>query len=83
MGAVDCERQKLNVFRMNTLGAKAVAVQDRQRTLKDAIYEATRDWVTKVRDTLYFNESAVGPHPFPKIVLDFQSIRGLKCVPKC
>ena len=76
MGAVDCERQKLNVFRMNTLGAKVVAVQEGQRTLKDAINEAMRDWVTNVRDTHYLIGSAVGPHPFPKIVRDFQSVMG-------
>lgn len=76
MGAVDCERQKLNVFRMNTLGAKVIAVQDGQRTLKDAINEAMRDWVTNVRDTHYLIGSAVGPHPFPQIVRDFQSIMG-------
>jgi tryptophan synthase len=76
MGAVDCERQKLNVFRMNTLGAKVVPVQDGQRTLKDAINEAIRDWVTNVRDTHYLIGSAVGPHPFPQIVRDFQSVMG-------
>lgn len=76
MGAVDCERQKLNVFRMNTLGAKVVPVEDGQRTLKDAINEAMRDWVTNVRDTHYLIGSAVGPHPFPLIVRDFQSIMG-------
>ena len=76
MGAVDCERQKLNVFRMNTLGAKVVAVQDGQRTLKDAINEAMRDWVTNVNDTHYLIGSAVGPHPFPTIVRDFQSVIG-------
>lgn len=76
MGAVDCERQKLNVFRMNTLGAKVVPVEDGQRTLKDAINEAMRDWVTNVRDTHYLIGSAVGPHPFPTIVRDFQSVMG-------
>ena len=76
MGAVDCERQKLNVFRMNTLGAKVVPVQEGQRTLKDAINEAMRDWVTNVRDTHYLIGSAVGPHPFPIIVRDFQSVMG-------
>lgn len=76
MGAVDCERQKLNVFRMNTLGAKVVPVEDGQRTLKDAINEAMRDWVTNVRDTHYLIGSAVGPHPFPVIVRDFQSVMG-------
>ncbi|KAL3938823.1 MAG: hypothetical protein SGBAC_006347 [Bacillariaceae sp.] len=76
MGAVDCERQKLNVFRMNTLGAKVVPVEAGQKTLKDAINEAMRDWVTNVRDTHYLIGSAVGPHPFPTIVRDFQSIMG-------
>lgn len=76
MGAVDCERQKLNVFRMNTLGAKVFPVQEGQRTLKDAINEAMRDWVTNVRDTHYLIGSAVGPHPFPTIVRDFQSVMG-------
>eukprot|EP00535_Pseudo-nitzschia_heimii_P007880 CAMPEP_0197174652 /NCGR_PEP_ID=MMETSP1423-20130617/1070_1 /TAXON_ID=476441 /ORGANISM="Pseudo-nitzschia heimii, Strain UNC1101" /LENGTH=761 /DNA_ID=CAMNT_0042623595 /DNA_START=82 /DNA_END=2367 /DNA_ORIENTATION=+ len=76
MGAVDCERQKLNVFRMNTLGAKVVPVEEGQRTLKDAINEAMADWVTNVRDTHYLIGSAVGPHPFPTIVRDFQSVIG-------
>jgi tryptophan synthase len=76
MGAVDCERQKLNVFRMNTLGAKVVPVHAGQATLKDAINEAMRDWVTNVRDTHYLIGSAVGPHPFPTIVRDFQSVMG-------
>jgi tryptophan synthase len=76
MGAVDCERQKLNVFRMRTLGAEVVAVQSGSRTLKDAISEATRDWVTNVRTTHYLIGSAVGPHPFPTIVRDFQSVMG-------
>jgi len=76
MGAVDCERQKLNVFRMNTLGAKVVPVEEGQRTLKDAINEAMRDWVTNVRNTHYLIGSAVGPHPFPTIVRDFQCVMG-------
>ena len=76
MGAVDCERQKLNVFRMNTLGAKVVPVSDGQATLKDAINEAMRDWVTNVRSTHYLIGSAVGPHPFPTIVRDLQSVMG-------
>mmetsp|Transcript_16412 Transcript_16412/g.33722 ORF Transcript_16412/g.33722 Transcript_16412/m.33722 type:complete len:728 (-) Transcript_16412:86-2269(-) len=76
MGAVDCERQKLNVFRMNTLGAKVIPVEAGQRTLKDAINEAMADWVTNVRDTHYLIGSAVGPHPFPTIVRDFQSVIG-------
>jgi tryptophan synthase len=76
MGAVDCERQKLNVFRMRTLGATVVAVQSGSRTLKDAINEAVRDWVTNVRTTHYIIGSAVGAHPFPTIVRDFQSVIG-------
>jgi len=76
MGAVDVERQKLNVFRMNTLGATVVPVHDGQRTLKDAINEAFRDWVTNVRTTHYLIGSAVGAHPFPTIVRDFQSVMG-------
>jgi tryptophan synthase, alpha subunit/tryptophan synthase, beta subunit len=78
MGAVDCERQKLNVFRMNTLGAKVVPVQEGQRTLKDAINEAMRDWVTNVRNTHYLIGSPVGPHPFPQIVRDFQCVMGFE-----
>jgi len=76
MGAVDCERQKLNVFRMKTLGATVVPVKTGQQTLKDAINEAMRDWVTNVRTTHYLIGSAVGPHPFPTIVRDFQSVMG-------
>jgi len=76
MGAVDCERQKLNVFRMKVLGAKVVPVESGTRTLKDAINEAMRDWVTNIRTTHYIIGSAVGPHPFPTIVRDFQSIIG-------
>ena len=78
MGEVDTERQKLNVFRMNTLGATVVPVKNGQRTLKDAINEAMRDWVTNVRDTHYLIGSAVGPHPFPTIVRDFQRVIGLE-----
>jgi len=76
MGAVDCERQALNVFRMNCLGAKVVPVQSGSKTLKDAINEAMRDWVTNVRDTHYLIGSAIGPHPFPTIVRDFQAVIG-------
>lgn len=76
MGAVDCERQKLNVFRMKTLGAEVVPVESGSRTLKDAINEAMRDWVTNVRTTHYLIGSAVGPHPFPGIVRDLQSVIG-------
>merc|ERR1711968_393103 len=76
MGAVDCARQSLNVFRMNVLGAKCVPVRAGEATLKDAINEAMRDWVTNVRDTHYLIGSAIGPHPFPTIVRDFQSVIG-------
>jgi tryptophan synthase beta chain len=76
MGAEDVERQKLNVFRMNLLGAKVRPVNSGSRTLKDAINEAFRDWVTNVRDTYYLLGSVVGPHPYPMIVRDFQSVIG-------
>lgn len=76
MGAVDCERQQLNVFRMNCLGAKVVPVESGSKTLKDAINEAMRDWVTNVRTTHYLIGSAIGPYPFPTIVRDFQSVIG-------
>ncbi|KAH8060088.1 tryptophan synthase [Aureococcus anophagefferens] len=76
MGAVDCARQSLNVFRMNVLGAECVPVRAGEATLKDAINEAMRDWVTNVRDTHYLIGSAIGPHPFPTIVRDFQSVIG-------
>jgi tryptophan synthase len=76
MGAADCERQSLNVFRMKFLGASVVPVESGTRTLKDAINEAMRDWVTNVRSTHYVIGSTVGPHPFPTIVRDFQSVIG-------
>ena len=75
-GAVDCERQKLNIFRMKTFGVKVVPIKADQRTLKDAINEAMADSVTNVRDTHYLIGSAVGPHPFPTIVRDFQCVIG-------
>jgi tryptophan synthase beta chain len=76
MGAVDVERQKPNVFRMNMLGAKVVPVQSGARTLKDAMNEALRDWVTNVADTFYCIGTAAGPHPYPAMVRDFQCIIG-------
>jgi tryptophan synthase len=76
MGAVDIERQKLNVLRMKMLGAKVVPATSGSKTLKDAINEAMRDWVTNIRTTHYIIGSAVGPHPFPDIVRDFQSVIG-------
>ena len=76
MGAEDVSRQALNVFRMKMLGATVVPVESGSRTLKDAINEAMRDWVTNVRTTHYIVGSAIGPHPFPTIVRDFQSVIG-------
>jgi tryptophan synthase beta chain len=76
MGAVDVERQKPNVFRMNMLGAKVVPVQSGARTLKDAMNEALRDWVTNVDSTFYCIGTVAGPHPYPMMVRDFQSIIG-------
>ncbi|WP_457600405.1 tryptophan synthase subunit beta [Hydrogenivirga sp.] len=76
MGEEDAERQELNVFRMELLGAEVRVVKSGSRTLKDAINEALRDWVTNVRTTHYVIGSVVGPHPFPMIVRDFQSVIG-------
>ncbi len=76
MGSEDIRRQSLNVFRMKMLGATVVPVESGSRTLKDAINEAMRDWVTNVRTTHYLIGSAIGPHPFPTIVRDFQSVIG-------
>src|SRR5208337_1767666 len=76
MGAVDVERQKPNVFRMKMLGAEVRPVQSGARTLKDAMNEALRDWVTNVADTFYCIGTAAGPHPYPMMVRDFQSIIG-------
>ncbi|MEH6675822.1 tryptophan synthase subunit beta [Phenylobacterium sp.] len=76
MGAVDVERQKPNVFRMNLLGAEVTPVTSGASTLKDAMNEALRDWVTNVEDTYYLIGSAAGPHPYPMMVRDFQAIMG-------
>ena len=76
MGAVDMERQALNVSRMRRLGAQVVAVTAGQQTLKEAISEAMRDWVTHVRHTHYILGSALGAHPYPMMVRDFQSVIG-------
>ena len=78
MGSEDIERQKLNVFRMNLLGTRVRAVETGSRTLKDAINEAFRDWVANVQDTYYLLGSVVGPHPYPTIVRDFQSVIGIE-----
>jgi tryptophan synthase beta chain len=76
MGALDVERQALNVFRMQLLGARVIPVEAGSRTLKDAMNEAIRDWVTNVRDTHYIIGSVAGPHPYPALVRDFQSVIG-------
>src|SRR6266566_3197613 len=76
MGAEDMRRQALNVFRMQLLGAEVRAVEAGSRTLKDAINEAIRDWVTNVRTTYYLLGSAIGPHPYPAMVRDFQAVIG-------
>ncbi|MDQ7801757.1 MAG: tryptophan synthase subunit beta [Armatimonadota bacterium] len=76
MGREDTERQALNVYRMQLLGARVIPVDGGTRTLKDAINEALRDWVTHVRDTFYVIGSVVGPHPYPQMVRDFQSVIG-------
>ena len=76
MGYKDTIRQKLNVFRMNLLGAKVYPVKSGSQTLKDAINEAIRDWITNVESTYYLLGSAVGPHPYPVMVRDFQSVIG-------
>ncbi len=76
MGKVDMERQALNVFRMESLGAKVVPVTVGQQTLKEAVNEAMRDWVTNIRTTHYILGSALGAHPYPMMVRDFQSVIG-------
>jgi tryptophan synthase beta chain len=76
MGAEDVERQALNVFRMRLLGARVIPVESGSRTLKDAINEALRDWVTNVRTTYYLLGSALGPHPYPMMVRDFHVVIG-------
>ncbi len=76
MGVEDMERQALNVFRMRLVGAEVVGVDAGSRTLKDAINEAMRDWVTNVRDTYYLLGSVLGPHPYPLMVREFQSVIG-------
>lgn len=79
MGSLDVERQKQNVYRMNLLGAKVVPVESGSRTLKDALNEAFRFWVTNVDDTFYVIGTVAGPHPYPMMVRDFQSIIGREC----
>ena len=83
MGAKDVERQQPNVFRMNLLGATVVPVEAGNGTLKDAMNEALRDWVSNVDDTYYLIGTAAGPHPYPKMVRTFQSIIGEEVKQQC
>jgi len=76
MGEEDIQRQSSNVFRMKLLGAEVRPVSSGSRTLKDAINETIRDWVTNIHNTYYLLGSVVGPHPYPMVVRDFQSIIG-------
>ncbi len=83
MGAEDIERQKLNVYRMKLLGAEVIPVESGSRTLKDAMNEAMRDWVTHVDNTYYIIGTVAGPHPYPMLVRDFQSIIGREAKAQC
>jgi tryptophan synthase beta chain len=83
MGAVDVARQSLNVYRMKLLGAKVVAVESGSKTLKDALNEALRDWVTNVDNTFYIIGTVAGPHPYPAMVRDFQAIIGRESRQQC
>ncbi|WP_299196998.1 tryptophan synthase subunit beta [uncultured Amphritea sp.] len=83
MGEEDIRRQALNVYRMKLLGAEVVSVTSGTRTLKDAMNEAMRDWVTNVDNTFYIIGTAAGPHPYPKLVRDFQSIIGREARQQC
>ncbi|HEY2977648.1 MAG TPA: tryptophan synthase subunit beta, partial [Burkholderiaceae bacterium] len=80
MGAVDIERQKINVYRMHLLGATVVPVDSGSKTLKDALNEALRDWVTNVENTFYIIGTVAGPHPYPTMVRDFQRVIGDECI---
>lgn len=83
MGSVDIERQSLNVYRMKLLGAEVIPVTSGSKTLKDAMSEAMRDWVTNVDDTYYIIGTVAGPHPYPKLVRDFQSVIGREARQQC
>ncbi len=83
MGEEDVHRQSLNVYRMKLLGAEVIPVKSGSRTLKDAMNEALRDWVTNVDHTFYIIGTCAGPHPYPKIVRDFQSIIGREALQQC
>lgn len=82
MGAEDVQRQAPNVYRMKLLGATVVPVESGSRTLKDALNEAMRDWVTNIDDTFYIIGTAAGPHPYPMMVRDFQAVIGEECKPQ-
>lgn len=83
MGSEDVKRQSLNVYRMKLLGATVVPVESGSKTLKDAMNEAMRDWVTNVDDTFYIIGTAAGPHPYPQLVRDFQCIIGREAKQQC
>ena len=83
MGAVDIKRQALNVYRMKLLGAEVVPVESGSKTLKDALNEAMRDWVTNIDDTFYIIGTVAGPHPYPVMVRDFQSVIGREARQQC
>lgn len=83
MGADDVKRQSLNVYRMKLLGAEVIPVTSGSRTLKDAMNEAMRDWVTNVDDTFYIIGTVAGPHPYPKLVRDFQCVIGREAREQC
>ena len=80
MGSEDVKRQSPNVYRMNLLGATVVPVESGSKTLKDALNEAMRDWVTNVENTFYIIGTVAGPHPYPMMVRDFQSVIGNECL---
>jgi len=80
MGSTDVARQAANVYRMKLLGAEVVPVESGSKTLKDALNEAMRDWVTNVEDTFYIIGTVAGPHPYPMMVRDFQSVIGRECL---
>src|SRR5213079_1244024 len=80
MGSEDVKRQAPNVYRMNLLGASVVPVESGSKTLKDALNEALRDWVTNVESTFYIIGTVAGPHPYPTLVRDFQSVIGDECL---
>ena len=83
MGAEDIERQAPNVYRMKLLGARVVSVESGSKTLKDALNEAMRDWVTNVDDTYYIIGTVAGPHPYPAMVRDFNSVIGREAREQC